>query len=216
MKWLKKIFNKKEAIKEVVSVKFITSCNDLMMDKFIKCLLHKEYSCLILEGSPTEIEMREVWDNIFMDYLDLMDNNKTKLLAKSIKDIARNEAKLMVIELALRVLSHHYEFIGEENYLICVKNLKDYGYDYEYPRDDEARMKDLERVRSVSKMAIIKLQSDRANYDKLLNENQNKVVRESDFNETFIALSKFMGYSVKPQTTTVSEYCGMIKTISKK
>jgi hypothetical protein len=195
----------------------IISCNVLTMDKFIKCLVKDKKKCLVIEGEFTDQEIEDVWSDIFMDYLELFNSNKTKLLAKLTNDIRINEAKLDILNICIMVLSQKNEVISDESYNTCFEILRKYGYKYDFDKvDTEKRLIDLRSVSNTAKMAMINLKRDRMNRNKMLEEKHNKALCESDFGKIFLNLNVRLkcGFKITPQNTTVSEYCSMIKMIS--
>jgi hypothetical protein len=194
----------------------LSNCKDITMDRFIDCLVNHNYSRLVISGEFSKEELKNNWNDIFYDYCDIMDSNQNKNIIKLRKDIAKNEATLMILDLVNKVLSHHYDFIGDDNYNRCKNILHEYGYEYDFPKDDKERINQLKNVHSISKGLALNLINDRSNYDKTVVAKQTSTVKESDFDKIFIAINKFMGsgLSIKPINTTVSEYCGMIKLMS--
>jgi len=189
--------------------KILSKCSEITMDKFIECLVNKNYSCLILSGQYLSEELERIWTDVFYEYCDLTNSKDYQLMLKYMKSISINEAKLTVINLCLIVLSHSY---NQE----CVDLLKKYGYNYKFDEsDNESFLKDLQNVQNTSKMAVINLQNDRKQLEKITDKKQSSI-KESDFDKIFISLSKYMGYPVRKRDLTVSEYCSMINVINKK
>ncbi len=187
----------------------LNKCSNITMDKFIDCLCNQNYSCLVISGKYSELEISENWQNVFYEYCDLSNSTHYKSMLISFKNLGITEAKITAVNLCLVVLSYQY---NQE----CVDILRKYGYDYDFnDADKESYLKDLEAVQTISKGALINLDAEKKNLERLMGNNNAKT-KESDFDKTFIVLSKYMGYPVKKNITTVSEYCSMIKMINKK
>lgn len=196
--------------------KIINSCNELTMDKFIRCLVKNDKSCLVVSGEFTDDEKEKNWEYILLDYFDLLNSNKTKLLIKLIKDIGKNECKVEVINLCVLILSNQNEVISDEAFDICTELLKKYNYNYDIPKNDyDKRIEILRSINNTCKMAVINLKRDRKSKDNLLKSKQEKIINETNFDKIFISLNCQLkyGFKITPQNTTVSEYCNMIQML---
>ena len=180
-----------------------------MMDKFIDCLINNNHKCLVNSGEATEAEIQAAWEKIWEEYCVLLNQPNYKIILKTLQNIVLYESKLIAIDYCMIVLSRQY---SEP----CIEILKKFGFDYKFDFNDKEQFdKDIQNVQSVSKITLIKLKDERNNYSNHLKKTQSKSRKETDFDKTFISLSKFMGYKVSPYSTTVSEYCSMISMIKK-
>ena len=180
-----------------------------MMDKFIDCLINNNHKCLVISGEATETEIQAAWEKIWEEYCVLLNQPNYKMILKTLQNIVVYESKLIAIDYCMIILSR-------QNSDPCIEILKKFGFDYKFDYTDKEQFeKDLQNVQSVSKVTLIKLKGERNNYSNHLKKSQSKSRKETDFDKTFISLSKFMGYKVSPYSTTVSEYCSMISMIKK-
>lgn len=184
-----------------------------MMDKFIRCLCHADYSCLVIEGEFTDEEKYQAWQSIFIEFLDAENSQNTQEVVHLQSKINDNSKKLTIIELCLTLLSYyHTGLVKDSDKEIAVNQLKKYGFNYQY--SNESMSEDLQRVQSISKTTVINLKSDRSQLERLTEKHQN-TVKESDFAKIFIILNKNFagGFKYTPQNTTVSEYAAMLEML---
>lgn len=187
----------------------INNCRTLTMDKFIDCLVNGNMKCLVVSGEPTDEEIQSAWEQIWDEYCILLNQPNYKIILKTLQNIVLYESKLIAIDYCMIVLSRQH---SEP----CIEILKKFGFNYSFDFNDKEQFeKDLKNVKSISKVTLIKLKGERKNYEIQIKKSESKAIKESDFDKTFISLSKFMGYKVNATDTTVSEYCSMISMINK-
>ena len=61
----------------------IESCRKLTMDKFIECLVNKNYSVL---GKGTDEQLLTAWEKLWSEYLELDKSDQYELILNSLKE----------------------------------------------------------------------------------------------------------------------------------
>jgi len=188
------------------------------MDKFIPCLVKKDYSGLVESGEFTEEEKHEAWTKLFLSYLDCENSKKTQKCCQINQDISDSEWKITVLELCIIILKQPSEVISDYAFDTCEEVLKSAGFDIQINRTDFlSRIAQLKTIMSSVKSLSITLQLSQSDLKRMSEENENEVkhITENDFVKIFINLNSQIkyGFEITPENTTVSKYCAMINII---
>ena len=92
--------------KKLYRSELIQSCSELPLSIFIRCLLHHDYSGLVLKGNPNEGKIVNAWENIYQEYIELSDNQYFKKLIALYKDIGELQSRIYAVELGLFLLAN--------------------------------------------------------------------------------------------------------------
>lgn len=84
--------------------KLYLSINKLPLSIFIDCLVDKDYSGLIIEGTPTNEEIEKAWSVIMEEYGNAVSPNEVESKLRDLKTLARKEYQIKRIELVLELL----------------------------------------------------------------------------------------------------------------
>jgi hypothetical protein len=174
-----------------------------MLIDFMSCL-EGDFSVL---GKGTQEEQYDAWNLIWAEFCEKTGNHAFMKLVRIMKENTILSSKLMAIDICLKVLVKKYS-------AECIEILKKYGYEYSYPQDDRvAFLDDLMKVRSKSKILHLQLKNNEQEYERLKKEAEEN--KQTEFTESLVAVSKYMGYRINPKETTTLEYIGMVKMIEK-
>ena len=183
-------------------------CSDTNMDVFIDCLVNQKLERLIRFGSASPSQLEAAWESLFNEYCDLIKSPQYQYILSLSKDIGLLSTKLLTVRACLHVLSFRY---SEK----AIRVLISYGYKEKFPREDLLAYKaSLERISLKLKAVEIALEQRKQEYH-LATIDTGKKVSEESFVNTFLVLSKYMGYHVKPSQITVLEYAALLKAYEK-
>lgn len=182
--------------KKLYRSELIQSCSELPLSIFIRCLLHHDYSGLVLKGNPNEGKIVNAWENIYQEYIELSDNQYFKKLIALYKDIGELQSRIYAVELGLFLLAN-----GRNQ--MVINNLNKLGYKRKWT--DETYQSDLENIKSRINSAKLMIKIKEKQIEELMKENH-KPVRESDFDKVLTVMSKYQGYRIRKEDITVSEF----------
>lgn len=163
------------------------TCYTMKMNQFIRVLL----------GQETLTE----WEEIYSEYIGLRENKSSSFILELMKSITYLQTKQFIITKCVEVLAHTY---NDE----LVTELKLTGCKGKFNWEDKAGYSnDLRAATSYSKKftsQIIKKEKELEEYNK---RHGNKGIERKDFDIWAVTLSKYLGYRVDYDITTVSEWC---------
>ena len=186
------------------------SCRTLTLDKFVECLFNKRLEVLIEKGTkvPREVLVNQ-WDAIWSEYIELQEDDSLTMMVATLKDYNYNRAALASVEIALYVLEIGY---NEE----CANNLRKFGLAYNFETEDKDKYREyLNACKIRSKGFYISAERAKQAYLDLTNTTRERAMRLTDFDEVLAHTAKFMGYQIKPQETTVTQFIAMRKLMRK-
>jgi hypothetical protein len=137
-------------------IKIYTICRETPMPVMIDCICNDNLKSLVIEGDPTKAELEEIWDNLYIEFCDLIGNSEGLRLAKDIKYL---ESKLDICKLCLYCLKIDYN-------ADCVKILQDFGYRRKFnPEDPESYTNDIKGVEIGLGSIVIAIRQAKIYYD---------------------------------------------------
>ena len=84
--------------------KLYLSINKLPLSIFIDCLVDKDYSGLVIEGTPTNEEIEKAWSIIMEEYGNAVSPNEVENKLRKVKSLAFKRYKVQRIEIVLYLL----------------------------------------------------------------------------------------------------------------
>lgn len=194
--------------------KILTDPDVVTMDKFEKCLIKEDYSCLVESGYFTATEKRKAWNDLYLSYLDAENSSRTKTMVELNKKIVSGKYKIDVLNLCIMILSNKNEVISDFAFDTCMEIFKGYGFALVSKIDHEKRLKELRTITGSIKSISIGIQISSEKIKSFTKENPRRM-NEKDLTKTFIVLnSKFKyGFEITKQNTTVSKFCSMINML---
>jgi len=194
---MKKIdFRKYFLRKSKKNYKIIDSCNDLMLNNFVKILTHGELSLLIIEGEVNLTDLQNAWNKIYSEYCNLSQSKSYSYIFKLSKETAILRCKILAVKSALQSIV----YCENDEAIDILKQCK-------YKYDKENKDKSINIILSLLKTDEVRLSLKEKELNDF-NKSQitNKKINESDFTDSLITLSKYIGYHVKATEITVLEY----------
>jgi len=189
-------------------MKIYTTCYDLPLSRFIRCDVDGDYSALIIESDgPVDGEtLKEAWQAIHQEYLDISGAAQDNYLLSLQTEINRLFIKrLCIVETV--ALSRKYRYDD------AIKLLQGYGYRFPFdPNDPEAYHKDLDRVLTRSNTLVVEMEQKQSQLEALKPKGDGAKVTRGYYDQWLVALSKFSGYHINEDVTTVSRFVTILKS----
>lgn len=178
-------------------------CSELPLAIFIDCICNMKLDRLIRSGKASYSELTAAWEQIYSEYCDLMNTHEYRLYMLLAKEIGHLKSKMLAVACCVDALRIRY---SEKS----VTMLRQYGYAYQFDyKDRDAYQADIDRVVTRSKAMNIAYKIKKKEMEEL--EKDSEPLREQDFTDMITHLSKFIGYRIDPQVTTVSEFASIRK-----
>src|SRR6478736_5037048 len=130
------------------------SCSDLPLEIFIQILVHDDKT--LIYSRPNKpwykpVDLQELWDSIFLEYIELSNDDRSRAVLELQKEIATLSHKLFIIQEAVTLLSQIEDVAG---YQPTISILKTYGFNYQFK--NETLINDLRKTVKSAKQLIIK------------------------------------------------------------
>lgn len=175
-----------------------TSASDTPWPVFENAIVDKDFGPFVTEDRFLDI---------YAEYIDLLNNGKETPSSRNTQSIQRLKSKIFRIAgmMAMcRDLLPLYHPMLSEQLRLDYPRLK-----FEWPLDSYTV--DLDKVDGY-------LKADRVRLTNLLSQSaeqgHKQALTHAYFTETFMAISKFQGYAVRPETSTVMDYCLHVKRMN--
>lgn len=181
------------------------SFEELMLWNFIQCLIKSDFKHLKKsKGFIKQSKLKKHWDLIFSEYLERSGDDSQIFLLSALKEYSILSNKIRLIDMSLEQLSHGWNDI-------IAKNMADVGFPVKNHEDPEKYMKGLKSVQSRAKMLVMRANKLKADIDGFKDNAGSKEIKESDFNEILLIMSKNQGYSITSKNTTVVDFISLTK-----
>lgn len=186
-------------------LKLYNSCYDLPLSRFIKCICDEDYLALIIEGEATPEALSEVWAKIYQEYIDLMGNTSNDYMLTLMMEVNRLYFRHESIVRAVELLrSYRFDEL--------VSMLKKEGFNLQFnPNDADAYGNDLKKVTTRAKSLLVEMEQKKSQLDLLKQTKGSGSVTREFFDKILVTLSKFMGFKINKDKTTVTEYIYTLK-----
>lgn len=173
------------------------------------CILDNNLRGLIIEGSPTDKELCETWDKVYVQSCQLSQNGTYNEVFSVLKDIDDLRAKITIANNIIRHLeiSFDQDLVNILNTLALKCNLKE---------DDtrEVTVNKLNGVIARMKKWFPRLTEREAKLEELRSSNTLKMDRNY-FDDWMDAISKDSGYHVRSNEITVSRFYRAMNKLNK-
>lgn len=178
------------------------NCHDLSLERFIKCLVSEDLSNLVRPGfgSPGADKLAKIWNDIFFEYIDLVDDPASRVNLALHRETAKMEADRNLISLVLWNLKRYPN-------ADLIKFLKKSGYRYELdPSKPEHYVNDINLVEKRLKALDAKIAKNKSDIKNAENAKKGHKMKISDFDALLTELAAFQGYRLDPAAISVSEF----------
>lgn len=181
-------------------------CSKLVLDIFIDCIVDSNLKGLIISGVPTDKQLSEAWDKIYVQSCQIAQNGTYNEVFSVLKEIDDLRAKITIASNTVRHLDissqnelpFDQDLINILNSLALRCNLKDSD-------TREVVVTKLNSVIARAKKWVPRLTEREAKLNEIRSTNNTKIDREY-FDDWLEAMSKDKGYHVKSNEITVSRF----------
>lgn len=191
--------------------KTYTSCDDLPLYNFIRIVVDNDLSQLYSEPAKfihKQADLAAIWEDIFNEYNQLTNNTQSVHIFHLIKDITVLGSKIDIINQIVNCLMNAKDIA---DYQPLIDILNEYGCAHIKITNDN-KEEALKRCISICKRFAVQQLKLNADYDKLNENNSNKVTTQ-DFLNSVAVLSKHLGFQIPLHSTTVSLYISYINLL---
>lgn len=187
-------------------MKLHTSCTTLLLSDYIICQVDKDLSPLIIEGEPTEQELKDAWQVITHEFFDLSESKQNNYELTLCAEMEALNYKIIAIQQSVEVLR---KYRCDE--LVALLQKLGYRFPFNANKEDEY-LKDLGRVLSRAKTLVLQYNDKKAQLDNISKEKApgETEVSRSYYDKILAILSKHSGYHVDESKTTVSRYAAIL------
>lgn len=180
------------------------SCNEIPLYNFIKVLAKKDFSYLVVSGSPKHLD--KVWEKILNEYIELTGSEKQTQMLSLMKEVAFLGNKIFLIksvEYSLRI-QYSEELVLQLKKLGFNINLNVKNY------DQYNKQLDILLTRLKSTINIYETKSNELKELQKVDESDKDL--ESQYLGWLTDLSKFQGYRLDPKEITVIEFISIMES----
>ena len=198
-------------------MKIYKSCKTLMMGRFYEILETSDYKYLIEEyegveiSTDLELELTNIWREIFKEYITLKDDGEIKSLYRKYAFVDKLKTKLSICSSLLNGYVSQSTKKGRKDYS---EELKEWGFkiNINLPQQNQ-----VERVMSQLKALKSTIEIKEAEYKILLKKEETK--EKFNIDKLIVDIEDRLGggKTIDPDTTTVSKWVFLVKkAITKK
>ena len=185
---------------------YYRTCGELPLLRFIRVMVDRDYSQLVITGQPSDKDLLTAWRQISLEYLiilDLPEVNRQVELRASMRVI---EAKLLVVDCILTTLA-----ILPDRFFTA--QLEQLGFDLIFdPMDPIGYQRSLQSVKERSGVWLIELEQKEIELAELETKDpEGNAFTDDYFDDILMALSKAQGYHIKAADLTASQFAVLVK-----
>jgi hypothetical protein len=189
---------KQQTIEKITPAELHISCKTLCFAAFIDAYCNVDLKGLIISGKPTPEELQKAWNEIVFEYSSLIKTEQSQYLFDLSKEISLLQWHINYVDGAIKLLSIRYEKeVAEE--------LRELGYQVREDIGTQEYEDALKRIISLCKTKVFDLDVAVEEYNRLHNTKEGKAQGEDEMFSTLAALSKYQGYNIDKNTTSVYE-----------
>jgi hypothetical protein len=176
------------------------TCSEISVRQFIKAYCEGDLTVLIIQGEPTGEQLKEAFEEIIYDYSVQIKSDDDGYLFHLCKKIALHRWHISFVDYALSLL--RIKFVKE-----VADELMKLGYYVDGNREDEDRyQQQLNRITSLCKTQIHDLADLEEQYSRIEKTTGNKPMTRDEMMKSVATLSKYQGYRIDCDSTTLEEY----------
>jgi hypothetical protein len=170
-------------------IKIHESCKTLTLADFMPCLCNSEYDSLTISGTPTIDQLREAWNVIYLEWLELSKGNEAiKEYHDFLKAYAEQNARYIALMAAIKALSNGYSEQAEAA-------LNRLGYHFSFKdKELKAYLEEMDKLVKRLKGCNLELSRTKDELNTFLKKIEAKKMSEIDFMEYVAMVQKFSGY----------------------
>lgn len=181
------------------------SFDELILWNFIQCLIKSDYKYLKkTKGFIKRSKLKKYWEDIFSIYMEKSGDNSHVFLLGIMKKYTVLVNKIKVIDESLYHLSKCYSSEIAEN-------LKSLGFIVKKTDDQNAYFKNLKSIKTRAKQLVMEANKLKKEIDNFRDQAGSSEIKEEDFNESLLIMSKNQGYQINSKNITVNDFIILTK-----
>jgi hypothetical protein len=184
------------------SVKLFSTL-DLPLDKFIRCLCDGALAALIIEGSPSDLELRAAWEAIFERFLDAMKDSDGLYMMRLNAKINTLEFNYKFIHLCLERLRVGYSRFAAD----CLRKLIRVDGELN-PEDQDRYFRALQTVQNRAQRLQVEIgdkKAEKALLEKTTTGSTVQLTREH-FDNLIGQVSRYMKFYIDRRIVSIGEF----------
>jgi hypothetical protein len=204
---------KKQSSPATPLAKWCQNIEDLPLARYVDALVDDNLAALIICGKPTDEQLAQAWQDIKIQYADVMGDAEGKRLVIIMRELAILNVTLSQIDAILQMLESYYcdALARELNRLIGGALKFDPAAEAQY----EATLK---RARNRSKGIVLARDLKQSQLDALQKTYEDKQGKPSRryFQDILISLSDVSSYGLTMDSMSTYEFCERIHRLNKR
>ncbi len=204
------VTSKQQSKKTIPSPKWYQNINELPLRNFIAVLCDKNIYALIISGHPELNDLYKSWDEINMQYADMIKDHEYRFYITTSNMLARLEIRYKKCIAIIEELKPRY--VEQFARMLNIELSSSFKFDVRFPEDYD---KDLKGARTRTGGMKIEIDLKRLmleGLEKRFAEKRGPATKES-FQSMLIALSDHVKYPIKDDIT-VFEYCTRVHRLN--
>lgn len=187
------------------SLKLFRDCR-VSLEVFIDCFYDNDYDGLIIAGNPTGEQLKEAWDQVYMNYCELSDSGHSAIVEK-IKGVQGLAGKIALAEGIMIYISNH--MYDEE----MIAMLRDIGLPIPVTASSDFSGSVKIIVAYIKRWAMEKMVAEKQLAD-MQSEHAGVTPREY-YDDTLDAISQIRKYAVLAKDISVAQFLKTVKKLQK-
>lgn len=184
--------------------------NELPLWNFIQCLVKGDFKTLQKsKGFIKKSKLKRHWESIFQQYMEKQGDDTHVFMLNSIK-------KLAVLKNNIRLFDDHMSFLKNGYHEGLAANLKKIGYTVLNIPNEKQYLAQLKRLHTSAKTMVFNANKIEKDMQKFQETGRSESVKEEDFNEILIILSKNQQYHIHSKNITVVDFIILTKMYKEK
>jgi hypothetical protein len=184
-------------------------CDEIPLYNFLKGYLDKDFTGLLKSPGKLPEGYESVWDNIFLEYLDLSDDPELNSFRELSNKIITLSALLSTINSAIDLLSRKRE-------ASVISALSVHGFTVNTSGNADDYYISLEQIRSSIKGLQLDLLISQEQMKKLVKSHDTVKINRKYFDKLIQLVSKYQGFQVNIRKITVTEFMATITLLKEK
>lgn len=200
----------KQSAAAATSLTLYQSCSKCPLDVFLDCLFDGDYKRLVIEGSITDEQLYNVWQNLYTEYCELSNGDGVSDHLELMKETNLLLSKAAMVDAAVACLRCYYD-----DELVAILEAFQLRSGITPGDDEETIQKKLEKVLVRAKKLMAQYDAKKQELQALENKNKKGSSRD-EYEDSLAAISKEMGYHVRASEITVARFVRQSQQLKEK
>jgi hypothetical protein len=177
----------------------------------VHVIVNNEIHKLVIKGYFEKNELTVIWDKLYSQYIELLEDDTQKAVLKALKDIYLLNFKFERVTILVNLLG---EFYHKE----IAQELKRLGYNVDLNPEKglDLYYRNLNSIFNQAKTLLVQIKNREKDLEILKSKNASgKKQTLEDFEEILIGLSEFYGYNIKAEEISLGKFALLLKRMKK-